>query len=481
MAKSNLHFQLNFPKQSEEKIRSMFSFGTEEKIACAIWCGNIFNQSLRESGFVFTDKAMYWNINGKSDSVDPASNPYKTIYNGTGKEIVLDAGEKSCSFVFPETMKDIDFELVKKTITRYFKEYLAVKTFGEDIEKLDESNSVVFTALMAADFFEMIPAKFKKSPKKEKAKETSDAEHNAQPSDETGKKPKKEKHKKVAVKEEEKQPNVFVKSAHFIRHILDLVCDLVLILAIVLLIKPTLFNPPKVDNKEGAAIEKIDDYFATGVSELEDFEKKVLEVPIEEGEKVLIPEEIISIEDEPILKVEKTDKKDLKKAESAKAEKKDEVKEAKRKLKEAKLQKKQEKQQKRVEFWGKYWRSFVCFAVFLIIKILIIASSKKSRKAVCGIILAIMTVFTVCAFIPKVGIPFAIYSIILLLLMLAMQFSMGFAPKAVGRKIIWFVILGCVGYVLIHASIPDFADNMKLAFSQMSLAFNQLALPVKWW
>ena len=218
MAKSNLHFQLNFPKQSEEKIRSMFSFGAEEKIACAIWCGNIFNQSLRESGFVFTDKAMYWNINGKSDSVDPASNPYKTIYNGTGKEIVLDAGEKSCSFVFPETMKDIDFELVKKTITRYFKEYLAVKTFGEDIEKLDESNSVVFTALMAADFFEMIPAKFKKSPKKEKAKETSDAENNAQSSDETGKKPKKEKHKKVALKEDEKKPNVFVKSAHFIRH-----------------------------------------------------------------------------------------------------------------------------------------------------------------------------------------------------------------------------------------------------------------------
>ena len=513
MANSNLHFQLNFSKSNDKKIRSLYSVNesqNENKIVLAVWFGKIFGCNLRERGFVFTEKALFWNVNGKFNSIPLVEGESVSCQ---GSNLVIKNGEISYTFAFPAKVPNDDIELLRTVTSEYFDKFQKDKNFGSfsaKLEELDESKSIFFAALKCYDFFEQgnqaqedgVSEKSETIEKSEKSDKNENAEKTEIPektektetteiSESSNKKSEKKSAGNINEKINEKI-NPFVKSGHFVRHIFDLATDLILILAIVLLLKPELFNSKvkDIENSDEQVQEILQETSEKQVQESSQTDE-IPVIELEENEKILIPDEFISNETSPLdsksasksaLESESTSLESSSSSEASIEEvKKDEVKEAKAELKEAKRQKKAEKNRKRAEFWQNYWRSFVCFAVFIVMKSLIISSSKKSKKAICGIILAVMSVFTICALIPKVGIPFGIYLIILFLLMIALQFAQGFSARVIGRKIIWFVLLGIAGYIFIHASLPDFSENMEKAGEQIKSALSMLNLPVKWW
>ena len=70
---------------------------------------------------------------------------------------------------------------------------------------------------------------------------------------------------------------------------------------------------------------------------------------------------------------------------------------------------------------------------------------------------------------------FLIFAILLLLILLAMQFSMGFLVKVVRLKAVLFIIACITGYLILHIVLYD--DFLELLKSW----FNLMSLPVKWW
>ena len=114
---------------------------------------------------------------------------------------------------------------------------------------------------------------------------------------------------------------------------------------------------------------------------------------------------------------------------------------------------------------------FVLFVTFyFILKIFISLSCRKNRKAVTAIlfILLISSFFLVAE-------KFILFGILLLLILLAMQFSMGFSIKVVKIKMIFFVIVCITGYIVLHIILyENFTDLLKSFV-------NVLSLPVKWW
>ena len=70
---------------------------------------------------------------------------------------------------------------------------------------------------------------------------------------------------------------------------------------------------------------------------------------------------------------------------------------------------------------------------------------------------------------------FIIFAVLLLLILLTMQFSMGFSANMVRIKTVFFVILSIVFYLVIHIVLYDeFAEQVREVL-------NIMKLPVKWW
>lgn len=528
MQKSNLHFQTKFSKFTQNEIRSAFSIPQEEKIVLAVWFGKLFECKTRERGFIFTENAFFWNLHGNLTKITAENDEIVSMEQS--KEIVVKKGEHSYNLFFPEKISNEEMELLKNLLTKYFADFKSTKTLSPDIENLDESSSVRFALFAVGDFFKQISGKSSDGEENKSSDETNedklDSENSSsineseerksvenesassnpdstnEKSTKNNKKAKKAKDIKEVKESVEEKVSIFVKSGHFVRHIFDVATDLVLVLAIVLALKPALFNSPKVENEDKDAVltespivevGSIADVSAQNNSEKASenenysplFEDSVPIIPLDEGEKILVPDEFLTDDavsdfktksDVNVAKVSEdeffADEKDVSK---------DSVKEAKRQLKEAKKQEKAAKREKHSSFWKNYWRSFVCFAVFIIMKSLIISSSKKSKKALCGIIILAIGVLTIFEFIPKIVFPFGIYLILLMVMLLCLQFAMCFNARVIGRKVIWFVLLGFVGYICIHASLPDFAENMSNALVQIKEALQMLDLPVKWW
>ena len=70
---------------------------------------------------------------------------------------------------------------------------------------------------------------------------------------------------------------------------------------------------------------------------------------------------------------------------------------------------------------------------------------------------------------------FIIFLAILLLVLLTMQFSMGFSARVVRVKAVFFVLFSIVFYLVIHITLYDeFAKQVREML-------NIMKLPVKWW
>ena len=112
----------------------------------------------------------------------------------------------------------------------------------------------------------------------------------------------------------------------------------------------------------------------------------------------------------------------------------------------------------------------VLAGLFLILKIFISLSCRKNRKAVTAL-LFIMLVANFFLIQEK----FIIFATLLLLILLTMQFSMGFSARVVRVKAVFFVLFTIVFYLVIHIALYDeFAEQVREML-------NIMKLPVKWW
>ena len=112
----------------------------------------------------------------------------------------------------------------------------------------------------------------------------------------------------------------------------------------------------------------------------------------------------------------------------------------------------------------------VLAGLFLILKIFISLSCRKNRKAVTALLFIMLT-----ADFFLIQEKFIIFLAILLLVLLTMQFSMGFSARVVRVKTVFFVLFSIIFYLVIHITLYDeFAKQVREML-------NIMKLPVKWW
>lgn len=112
----------------------------------------------------------------------------------------------------------------------------------------------------------------------------------------------------------------------------------------------------------------------------------------------------------------------------------------------------------------------VLAGLFLILKIFISLSCRKNRKAVT----ALLFIMLVADFF-LIHEKFIIFAVLLVLILLTMQFSMGFSARVVRVKTLFFLLFSIVFYLVIHILLYDeFAE-------QIIEVLNIMKLPVKWW
>lgn len=108
--------------------------------------------------------------------------------------------------------------------------------------------------------------------------------------------------------------------------------------------------------------------------------------------------------------------------------------------------------------------------LWIILKTFISLSCRKNRKTVTFLLLA-MSVAAALVIAEK----FLVFAILLILILFALQFSMGFSVKVVKTKSILFVICCLAGYLALHIIFcPDFTDLLA------SLK-NALSFQPHWW
>ncbi|MBQ1629378.1 MAG: hypothetical protein II098_09545, partial [Treponema sp.] len=111
--------------------------------------------------------------------------------------------------------------------------------------------------------------------------------------------------------------------------------------------------------------------------------------------------------------------------------------------------------------------AILLFISFLLIKIPIITSCKRSRKSVSLLLLVILACIT-----QLINSYFLIFSLVSLLVLLTLQFSMGFSKAVIQIKSCLFAVSVVCGYLTIHLiQNPELCRQIVEWFS----------LPAKWW
>ena len=174
--------------------------------------------------------------------------------------LVLKTSDLNYCFEFENSPKNL--ELLENALRSYFTSNLDLKQFEES----DESYSVLFTFLLLKDFCgeAFLAAKtklaqvFKKSAESTKEKVQNFADAKSEEFREWKEENDRKRAERQAFKEEEKskkaeeskkaenESSVWVKTLHFVRHTFDLCADLIFILAVLIIVKPSITS---VDNE----------------------------------------------------------------------------------------------------------------------------------------------------------------------------------------------------------------------------------------
>lgn len=436
MTKNNLHVQSCFTKSNQSAIKKIYNINSEENILLAFWAGHFYSLGLREVGFVFTDKALYWNCPAikesgsgdekpegehiKSGFLDSSSTDFSEVYTKSveGKtSLVLKTSDLSYCFEFENSPKNL--ELLENALRSYFTSNLDLKQFEES----DESYSVLFTFLLLKDFCgeAFLAAKtklaqvFKKSAESTKEKVQNFADAKSEEFREWKEENDRKRAERQAFKEEEKakkaekeqslsqkidnEISFWVKTLHFVRHTFDLCADLIFILAVLIIVKPS------ITSQDNEFIKKIGSINVVEISE-----KFKLESFLPPIDTLNITEEVLRLS----------------------------------------------------RFYA-----ILLFISFILIKIPVIMSCKRSRKSVSLLLLVILACIT-----PLINCYFLIFSLVSLLVLLTLQFSMGFSKAVIQIKSCLFAVSVVYGYLTIHL-----VQNPGLCRQIV----NWFSLPAKWW
>lgn len=439
MKKNTFHVQNCFAKSNQSTIKKIYNINPEENIRLAFWAGHFYSLGLRELGFVFTDKALYWNYPSTKESgsdgeiteilhikngiLDSSSTDFSEVYTKSveGKtSLVLKTSDLNYCFELENSPKNL--ELLENALRSYFTSNLDLKQFEES----DESYSVLFTFLLLKDFCgeAFLAAKtklaqvFKKSAEstKEKVQNFADAksekfrewkeendrkraERQAFKEEAKAKKAEESKKSENVEKEQSRNPKTeneslsLEKILHFVRHTFDLCADLIFVLAVLIMVKPSIISA----EYEFMAFRKTSDILKLN------FFEPVLEV-------LDITEDVL---------------------------------------------------------WLSRFYALILWISFLLIKIPVITSCKRSRKSVSLLLLVILACTT-----PLINCYFLIFSLLSLLVLLTLQFSMGFSKAVIQIKSCLFAVSVVCGYLTIHLiQNPELCRQIVEWFS----------LPAKWW
>ena len=439
MKKNTFHVQNCFAKSNQSTIKKIYNINPKENIRLAFWAGHFYSLGLRELGFVFTDKALYWNYPSTKESgsdgeiteilhikngiLDSSSTDFSEVYTKSveGKtSLVLKTSDLNYCFEFENSPKNL--ELLENALRSYFTSNLDLKQFEES----DESYSVLFTFLLLKDFCgeAFLAAKtklaqvFKKSAEstKEKVQNFADAkseefrewkeendrkraERQAFKEEAKAKKAEESKKAENVEKEQSRNPKTeneslsLEKILHFVRHSFDLCADLIFVLAVLIIVKPSIISA----EYDFIAFRKTSDILKLN------FFEPVLEV-------LDITEDVL---------------------------------------------------------WLSRFYALILWISFLLIKIPIITSCKRSRKSVSLLLLVILACTT-----PLINCYFLIFSLLSLLVLLTLQFSMGFSKAVIQIKSCLFAVSVVCGYLTIHLiQNPELCRQIVDWFS----------LHAKWW
>lgn len=287
MAKNNFHIQKNFTKSNQIAIKKIYKIPSEENILLAFWSGHLFSLKVRELGFVFTDKAFYWNYPTTTESGNSNENTLERQHITSGvlnldttnyllsyskqdpssQGIIIKTSEFSYIFQFDSLPQNSP--LLESSFRNYFTHTLDYSSFEEE----DESYSIRFTILLLKDWFvetfnelksktsafiKNLHNKQQKSVQDKKANESSGAEtETAHQNKKENSDQAKSKTSPVAESKPQNQNNttsILLKIGHFVRHVFDFTADLIFLNFAIILAKPTLL---------GSLQDKVPDWWPT--------------------------------------------------------------------------------------------------------------------------------------------------------------------------------------------------------------------------
>ena len=275
MAKNSFHIQKNFTKSNQIAIKKIYKIPSEENILLAFWSGHLFSLKVRELGFVFTDKAFYWNYPTTTESGNTNENTLERQHATSGvlnldttnyllsyskqdpssQAIIIKTSEFSYIFQFDSLPQNS--ALLESSFRNYFTHTFDSSTFEEE----DESYSIRFTILLLKDWFvetfdalktktsafiKNLKNKQHKSAQDKKINESSGAEtETAHQNKKENSSQSKSKTPPVAESKPQNQNNttsILLKIGHFVRHAFDFAADLIYLSFAIILAKPELLG-----------------------------------------------------------------------------------------------------------------------------------------------------------------------------------------------------------------------------------------------
>ena len=295
MSKPNIHFQTFFTNCTQNQINKTFNISDTDKILLAAWLSDSTKSIFLRKGLVFTQEGLAINFPVTTESNDsenkqeePLSSNITFISknnvtflgtelhpteNDKQNELLLKTSDTVCSFSFDSEISLEKMTVLEQTITSYFTDKLNPSLYEKD----DESYSINITVLAVKDCFieatEIIKLKLKnikssisnkiteqkavleqkKSQKQRKEESTQKSENSNEQTSSRNSKIKSKKNKKSSDAQQpldsqkpskkHLSPVAFVnKVGAFFRHIIDLLTDILFMLALLFMAKPSLIS-----------------------------------------------------------------------------------------------------------------------------------------------------------------------------------------------------------------------------------------------
>ena len=262
MKNPSIVFQNKFSRNSLKVIKKYFNIPEEDTILLALWTGRLLGKSVRERGFLFTNRGLIWffpavSVSGENEenaersqrdfNFLPKDNiEFKLVYSktdGITKELHLKTSVSEYIYIFPSDTTPEVISEIESIMRNYFTGDFDVNAYSEKVKK----HSVLLGLLNVPDVFATFGEKVKSEWMKfsGKVKDFFTAEktkiHNKHQSkqdrqESSTQKEKVENEVKVTVKEK----------SQFLCHAFDLCADICLITSIIILLKNSIpeFTPP---------------------------------------------------------------------------------------------------------------------------------------------------------------------------------------------------------------------------------------------